>query len=317
MIEMLFAINFRSFTGGHLKNSHFLSHIAGSGLVQPLLYLPPDTLDRADNPYLDLGVPILSRLRPCDCYYMTALDWNLLDAAGIDTAGKPVLNTIQGMRHADPADPRYRFLSRPALRICVSSDVAEAIRATGQVNGDILTIANCLDMQALADLRIPAKPRRLFIAGLKNQNLAQELAARLKYEWDVDMVPHQISRVEFLSRMAPAEIAVLLPAVSEGFFLPALEAMALGVAAIVPDAIGNRSFCHDGQNCLVPDYNLDGLLRAVAMLEQDPQLAVRIRMAGMATASHHALETERESFVRAFSRYLADNDPAKSACRSF
>ena len=38
----------------------------------------------------------------------------------------------------------------------------------------------------------------------------------------------------------------------EGFCLPILEAMAAGAAVVCTDADGNRDFCRDGENCLMP-----------------------------------------------------------------
>ncbi len=38
----------------------------------------------------------------------------------------------------------------------------------------------------------------------------------------------------------------------EGFALPPLEAMATGCAVVCTDAHGNRDFCVDGVNCLMP-----------------------------------------------------------------
>ena len=38
----------------------------------------------------------------------------------------------------------------------------------------------------------------------------------------------------------------------EGFCLPVLEAMAAGAPVVCTDADGNRDFCRDGENCLMP-----------------------------------------------------------------
>jgi glycosyltransferase involved in cell wall biosynthesis len=43
--------------------------------------------------------------------------------------------------------------------------------------------------------------------------------------------------------------------VHEGFALPPLEAMATGAAVVCTDAHGNRDFCVDGVNCLMPEAN--------------------------------------------------------------
>ena len=41
--------------------------------------------------------------------------------------------------------------------------------------------------------------------------------------------------------------------VHEGFCLPPLESMATGGAVVCTDAHGNRDFCADGENCLMPE----------------------------------------------------------------
>ena len=48
------------------------------------------------------------------------------------------------------------------------------------------------------------------------------------------------------------------PRVHEGFCLPPLEAMATGCAVVCTDAHGNRDFCRDGENCLMPEADARG-----------------------------------------------------------
>ena len=48
-------------------------------------------------------------------------------------------------------------------------------------------------------------------------------------------------RATFIEHMRGARIVVALPNPTEGFYLPALEAMKLGKAVICPDAVGNRT----------------------------------------------------------------------------
>ena len=54
----------------------------------------------------------------------------------------------------------------------------------------------------------------------------------------------------------------------EGFYLPALEAMALGSLVICPDCIGNRSFCLPGRNCFRPNYDLNSVIDSVQSAEK-------------------------------------------------
>ena len=50
--------------------------------------------------------------------------------------------------------------------------------------------------------------------------------------------------------MARARVTLYLPNRLEGFYIPALEGMALGTLVVCPDSVGNRSYCRDGENCL-------------------------------------------------------------------
>jgi GT2 family glycosyltransferase len=74
----------------------------------------------------------------------------------------------------------------------------------------------------------------------------------------------------------------------EGFCLPALEAMATGAAVVCTDAHGNRDFCADGQNCLMPDPDRDSVSAALARVLGDRQLRERLGRAGQTTAQDYS-----------------------------
>jgi GT2 family glycosyltransferase/glycosyltransferase involved in cell wall biosynthesis len=76
----------------------------------------------------------------------------------------------------------------------------------------------------------------------------------------------------------------------EGFCLPPLEAMATGGAVVCTDAHGNRDFCVDGENCLMPDPDPHSVSQAIARLLADPALRERLGRAGKATAQEYAWE---------------------------
>lgn len=76
----------------------------------------------------------------------------------------------------------------------------------------------------------------------------------------------------------------------EGFCLPALEAMATGGAVVCTDAHGNRDFCADGENCLMPEPTREAVSAAIARLLDDCELRERLGRAGIETAKKYAWE---------------------------
>jgi glycosyltransferase involved in cell wall biosynthesis len=78
--------------------------------------------------------------------------------------------------------------------------------------------------------------------------------------------------------------------VHEGFCLPPLESMATGGAVVCTDAHGNRDFCVDGENCLMPADNAAAVSAAVATLMADASQRARLGRAGIARAAEYDWE---------------------------
>jgi GT2 family glycosyltransferase/glycosyltransferase involved in cell wall biosynthesis len=78
--------------------------------------------------------------------------------------------------------------------------------------------------------------------------------------------------------------------VHEGFALPPLEAMATGAAVVCTDAHGNRDFCVDGVNCLMPEASAGAVRAALERLLGDRELRVALGRAGIETAGEYAWE---------------------------
>jgi len=96
----------------------------------------------------------------------------------------------------------------------------------------------------------------------------------------------------------------------EGFCLPPLEAMATGGAVVCTDAHGNRDFCVDGVNCLIPEPTVESVSGAIGRLLEDPRLRERLGRAGMETAAEYAWEHRIDELARFF------EDVAQPAQRS-
>ncbi|MFZ4731194.1 MAG: glycosyltransferase [Pirellulales bacterium] len=294
---LLFRRDYQGFSGGHLKVWHYYCHAMRSARFSPRIHLTPQSIADPSSPWRDLDPPPLPQWRPAEAaaLFVAGLDWEAVP----DGLPVPVVNLIQGVRHADPTDPRFRFLTRPALRICVSPDVAHAITATGLVNGPVHTIAGALDTAALPP-PAPVRDIPLLVAGAKQPELARTVGDRLRTRGlVVDCRDTPMPRAEFLPLLARAEVAVLLPLQREGLFLPALEAMALGALVVCPDCIGNRSFCRDQVTSLVPSHDPDAIVgaafEAVSLAAERRQA---LRQAAAAEVEHHGLEDECRRFLR-------------------
>jgi glycosyltransferase involved in cell wall biosynthesis len=81
----------------------------------------------------------------------------------------------------------------------------------------------------------------------------------------------------------------------EGFALPPLEAMATGAAVVCTDAHGNRDFCVDGENCLMPEPTAAAVSSAIGRLLDDHTLRERLGQAGIRTAQEYAWERRIDS----------------------
>ncbi len=95
----------------------------------------------------------------------------------------------------------------------------------------------------------------------------------------------------------------------EGFALPPLEAMATGAAVVCTDAHGNRDFCRDGVNCLMPEPSTTAVSAALARLLGDPELRARLGRAGIETARRlrlGAAHRRARGVLRAGGRVAAD-----------
>lgn len=294
-MRILFHRDFKEYTGGHGKVWDYFNHAIALGL-DARVYLTPDSLRDASNPWLSMPQRIESAWQPekADLLFLAGMDWAELGA--FDTLDIPVINLVQHVRHADPALPLRPFLSRQAWRICVSRAVSEAIVATGEVAGAVRVIPAALNLPAIEPAFSGAR-HGVFIGAFKNPVLGQSLhellerqgqTARLSTNW--------LARRDFLDALASAHTAVLLPHATEGFFLPGLEAMALDCAVVMPNCTGNSEYAVDGFNCLMPASTASSLSAALARL-QDGHLHASVRKAGWQTAARHTLLGEREAFA--------------------
>ena len=236
-----------------------------------------------------------------DVLFLAGTDWRYARARGFDAGDNPRINLIQGVQHARKGTRLHGYLARRAIRVCVSAEVAAAIAKTGLARGPLVTIPNGLDLGALpVERETPVANRQspVLVVGYKRPDLANELAARLGQEGIAHTTTTGfLERPKFLRLLAQSPVAVCLPLAEEGFYLPALEAMASGCVTVTLDCVGNRGFCRHRRNCLVASDNAPSLLRMIrAALEMPAAQRDQLLGAASDTVANHTLDAEREKF---------------------
>jgi len=300
--KVLFHRDYRGFQGGHLKLYDYISHVDSVDWLQSEVFVDPASRD--DHLWSN-HVHLVESYQPgaANILFIAGTDWRALNPfEGIEEQ-VPVVNLIQGFNHTQPKHELFTYLPRKALRICVSQEVAVAVNQTGLCNGPIHTIENGIDLSLLPST--PIHQKGILIAGLKNPELTKSLCDRLRqHSIEVECLTSHIPRSVYLEKLSKRLIVVTLPKKREGFYLPALEAMAMGLALVCPDCVGNRSFCRDGVTCLMPEMDLQSLEAASLRLVEDTDLSQRLRTNALAQSRLHSIEKERGLFLSLMRRIV-------------
>lgn len=303
MKTVLFYRDFRQFQGGHLKVWDYFNHVMHSLSYRPQIYFSGRTVWDNTNPWLKLKDQALQSWDPssADILFLGGKDWLILNKSQRKKPPVPVMNIIQHIRHADPNETLYSFLEFEAIRICVSDEVTSAIVKTGKVNGPVFTIPNGIDYQGFPDpFDQSEKKIDILIAALKQPKLGLQLMQKLHFPGrQIKVLTTSMLRSDYLNELNQARVTVFLPNYREGFYLPALEGMALGTLVICPDCVGNRSFCYHTDNCLRPDYTLEGILCAIdSALKLDDSRKNQMIANAYAIANKHSIIKERDAFLK-------------------
>jgi GT2 family glycosyltransferase len=294
--------------GGHRVVYQHLNGLAARGHHAELW-----TLD--DPPtWFDLDVPVRSFERYADL--VAALDpleaikvatwWNT--AAPVWEAsvrrGVPVyfVQDIETSYYPDDVDVHAGVLAsyRPEFRYLTTSGwVAERLRELG-ANPQIVSPG--LDLDRFFPLDRVRHDRALLALGRSNPlknfpltlNAYESLPEPRPELWLFGIEPEVGASAGAVYHEAPSDAKVneLLNTATafvqtsrhEGFCLPVLEAMATGVPVVCTDADGNRDFCRDGDNCLMPEATPRAVRDALSRVLDDAALRRRLAEAGRRTA---------------------------------
>jgi hypothetical protein len=302
--KVVFYRDYREFRGGHLKVYDYFGHLTASTEFTPEIFLTSQSL--LNNPWSKCD-SIVEHYDPmsADILFLGGFDWKALDPWPKIEEHIPVVNLIQGFGHCQDGDERMQFLTRKALRICVSHQLRDAVMRTGLCSGPVITIENSISFDADSHRSKTAEPESVLTLGVKKKQLALRLQEGLASAGVcVQCIAEPIERQRLLSLMSRSEIVVTLPSDKEGFYLPALEVMKLNRNLICPDCTGNRSFCEDLVTCLMPEPKLQALLGAVELLRADKGLAKSLREAASSRVEPYTAERERTEFINALNSIL-------------
>lgn len=301
MRTVLFFRNYQKFHGGHLKVWDYFSHVLASPEFTPRIAFSPRSNWDHTNPWWNAREYIVDSWRSVrpDVFFVAGRDWLMLDQhpeAGDDI---PVVNLVQHMRHADPKSNRFEFLSRKAIRICQSEEVAQALRETGLTQGPLIVIPIGRDLESLPAPNAAKRDVDVLIIALKQPDLGEELERRLKKPGRrINLLSRLLPMPEYLSRIQEAKTTVFLPNEAEGFYLPPLEGMALGTLVVCPVHEGEHSIYLPGHNCFRPNYTVAELAQAAeSALALSPDQAQQMRANARQTAETHSLLRERQAFL--------------------
>jgi len=297
---------FKGYTGGHQKLYDYYKHLSIHDSFDVDIVFSEETLWDKSNPWMGEYKHIIKseniNINDYDLLFVEGTDWMNIEN-GVEEK-IPVINLIQAVRHADPDNIRYKFLTRKAIRIAVSNEVASAIQNTNKVLGPIYTIENGHKMPNITS----TKQYDIYILGKKNPKLANILHSEFeKLKYKVLCTEKNIYRETVFSNMASAHISIVLPnpTENEGFFLPALESMKYSNLTIVPDCVGNRSFCFNKKNCLMPNYTKEDIINttneAISILK-DISLLEEYKKHAKITVDKHSLKNERDAFYNILSK---------------
>jgi len=295
--SVLFLRDVRSFHGGHLKVRDYFDHVRRSADHHPLISFSPQTVWDHRNPWHDDDLREVDEPSEPDILFLAGRDWARLRPRRGRRPTTPVINLIQHVRHADPGSDHWDFLRNKAIRICVSAEVADAVEATGRAEGPVLTIPNGTDVEQLRAGPSQDRTIDLLIVANKQPELGHRVADAMGAGRTIRAVDETIPRPDFLDELRRARVTLFLPNEREGFYLPALEGMALGTLVVCPDCIGNRSFCLPGQTAFRPPYREDDIRSAtLSALELSEDAKRSMLQAASRTAEEHDLTIERTRF---------------------
>lgn len=294
-VRFSFHREYKHYTGGHQKFRDYLEHTAALHNVECHLFANSSCRIMPNLFTAVPGVVMQQQYQPemADVVFLAGVDWNAYLPKKRE--GQKVVNLIQHVRHGDPHHPLFQFLKHKALRICVSEQVRQAILP--YANGECVTVTMG---HRIPDV-VSEKNLDLYILGKKNPSFAESIQqwaenSGLTVHADLGLV----ERSAVFKNLARANVALVLPNPTEGFFLPGIEAMALSERVVVPDCVGNRGYCAESTNITLCDYEKSSCVKAILEAFSRIQMPVHEfeKYRGSRLAKGYTMAAEKREYQR-------------------
>lgn len=289
MKRLNFIRHFVGPTGGNIALRSFFTCARQHSGLQVRIAFTPETRDagaRFWGSELDSVELPFSHAFDADIVAVNGKDWRLMRSSYSGS----VIHFVQHLGYAQDAT-LLEYLARPAFRVCVSEEVRTSIEHFA--NGPSWVVPNSID-PALFHPSTTRPAGSILIGGVKDVELGRRISAAFP---NATLITEWMPRCAFADLMRAHDIFVALPRANEGFFLPALEAMACGCAVVCADAVGNRGHCIPHRTCLQPKWGdaADHLL-AIRRLLDEPALRDEIRSHGRSHAAQYSPALQRQRF---------------------
>lgn len=291
--------HYHGYTGGHQKVHDYLTHFIAMGW-HPSLFLSNRAKTNKTLFENMAGVDYQDSFNPndADVVFLAGMDWQ--HYLPIKSSEKPVINLIQHVRHADKSEALFAFLKEPAIRLCVSDAVKQAIEPFANGPCHVIKMGHKFERLSVG------RSNDVYILANKQPQLGISI-----YNWAKDRgfstILHDSTQEKGLvtKAMAMSAVTVALPNKTEGFYLPGIEAMFYSKQAVVPYCIANKEYFHNTSNLIMPDYTEDNIKSAILRSMRLGPIESSIRkFIGKKIACQYSLQNERKALSACLSKYF-------------
>ena len=294
-----FIRHYHGYTGGHQKVRDYIAHFVDLGW-HPTLYLSNKAQTNVGLFDHINGVTYTVTYKPdeFEVVFLAGMDWR--QYLPHKREGQKVINLIQHVRHGNPNEELFSFLKEPAIRLCVSDAVKDAIKPFA--NGPCHVINMGYAFKAVEHI----VRYDVYVLANKQPELGERLASWLRQKgFKVSIHTETVEKSIVELYMASARVTVTLPNRTEGFYLPGIEAMYHSQWAVVPYCVANKAYFNRFANILMPDHSEQSIKEATLNALHKSRVESFLRkQVGRRLVQKYSLNNERNQLSQYLSKYL-------------